>query len=243
MITAALPTYNNSDIIWLQLESLCRQENAPEWELIVCEEESDKYLGFDGLAEYTERLKAANCQKITYLKLSCWIPLGQKWIEIRNNMHPDSVGMMLCASDNFSAPDRIAKTYEAMKQGAEWSQWNKGVFYNILSHEAGLFSIEGNNPALFMCISKARLDMVKAISFPRKGVDTWLLRSSGAKVTNLGHAKGIHTDGFNTISHKRRCLYSGESSGLFTLADANEVFRAFPLDIQEQLKKMRDGVN
>lgn len=244
MITVALPTYNNADIIWLQLESLCRQENAPEWELIVCEEESEKYLGVHGLAEYTERLKAANCTRIVYLSLSEWIPLGQKWIEVGYKMNPSSIGMMLCASDNYSAPDRIAKTYEAMVNGAEWSQWNVGNFYNIINHEAGQFNARENDPALFMCISKWRLDLINANSFPRKGVDTWMLRTSGAKITDLGTTTGVHTDGFNTISHKRRSQYvNSEGLGLFKSASPDQVFSTFPKEIQERLIQMRDANN
>lgn len=243
MITAALPTYNNADIIWLQLESFCRQVNAPEWELIVCEEQSEKYFGVEGLAEYMDRLKAANCKRIVYLSLSEWIPLGQKWIEIAQRMSPDSVGMMLCASDNYSSPMRIAKTYEAMVNGAEWSQWNKGVFYNIVDHEAGEFNAGERNPALFMCISKARLDLVKATHYPTKGVDSWLLKSSGATITDLGYAKGIHTDGFNTISHKRRYGYANGDSGLFTKVSADEALGLFPDDIKERLIKMRNEFN
>jgi hypothetical protein len=240
MITAAIPTFNNASILWLQLESLCRQVDAPEWELIVCEEFSDNYFGKEQLAEYTERLKAANCSRIVYVKLDTWCALGQKWLIIRELMSKESVGMMLCASDNYSPKDRIKLSYEAMLTGADWSQFQQGYFYNILNHSAGLFSGLDGNPALFMCVSSEALKRVVSFKFPRKGVDTWLMRGAKAEnVINLGMAEGCHTDGYNTLSMGRRLLYEGSASGTFEIADADKVFSTFPKDIQNRLIKMR----
>ena len=240
MITAALPTYNNAQIIWLQLESLCAQVDAPEWELIVCEEKSNNTLGAEGLRAYSEKLKAANCVKVTYLELSNWVPLGQKWAIIRDHMHADSVGFMLCASDNHSAPDRVRTAFEAMQNGAEWCQYNKGEFYNIVDHKAGTFTAPEGGPALFMTIARDRIQALNETRYPKKGVDSWLLRSTRAEITDLGTAKGIHTDGFNTISHRRRTLYANaDGFGMFTQADAGEVFARFPAAIQEKLLTLR----
>lgn len=240
MITAALPTYKNAAIIWLQLESFCAQEDAPEWELIVCEEPSADMLGASGLVPYVSRLKAANCKRIVYLALSEWVPLGKKWLIIRDNMAPESLGLMLCASDNYSPADRFRKTADALEAGAEWSQFNSGYFYNIKDHQAGLFTAPPEAPALFMAVSTAKLKQVTAEKYPVKGVDTWLLRSTGAKVTDLGKAGGVHTDGFNTISHRRRDLYAGnDGHGLFKKVDADKVFNTLPPAIRERLKTLR----
>lgn len=240
MITAALPTFNNAAIIWLQLESLCEQKNAPDWELIVCEEPSENMLGENGLREYVDRLKAANCKSVKYLALSAWVPLGQKWLIIRDYMAADSKGFMLCASDNYSAPDRIAKADEAISKGAEWCQYSEGYFYNILDHQAGLFKAPEGSPALFMTLSRASVKAVNSVRYPAKGVDSWLLKTSGAQITDVGRAKGIHTDGFNTISHKRRTMYAdSDGFGMFTKADAGEVFKGFPEWAQKKLLKLR----
>ena len=56
LATVALPIYNNKDICWLALESLIRQENAGEWELIACEEQNGKHCGVELFEEYKERL-------------------------------------------------------------------------------------------------------------------------------------------------------------------------------------------
>lgn len=239
MITAALPTFNNSKIIWIQLSALCDQVGAGDWELIVCEEASENMLGADGLKEWVERLTKAGCKRIIYLSLDKWIPLGQKWIEIRDNMHPDSIGMMLCASDNYSPKDRIAKSRQAMESGADWYQSQSGYFYNIVAHQAGKFQAIDDQPALFMCASKASLDRVHAKTFPRRGVDTWLKANTRPEQFQLDDwTDGIHTDGFNTISLGRRGLYAEGDTGNFKQVNADEVFQVFPLYIREKLTKM-----
>ena len=243
MITCALPTYNNASIIWLQLTALCNQKDAPDWELIVCEENSDNYFGRENLLKFKDKLKKSNCKRIVFIELSEWIPLGQKWIVIRENMNSDSVGMLLCASDNYSFETRIKDSFEAMQQGYDWVQWNRGNFYNILDHTAGLFQIEEGNPALFMCISKPAIDKINETVYPRYGVDTWLFTKCELQnVKYNGFANGVHTDGFNTISLKRRFLYTEETNtGLFTKVDENEVFYLFPKQVQNKLIKLRNG--
>jgi hypothetical protein len=239
MITAAVPTYNNSKIIWIQLTALCNQIDAPEWELIVCEEPSENMLGIDGLKEWTERLQKANCKRIIYLALDKWVALGQKWIIIRDNMHHESVGMMLCASDNYSPNDRIRKSYESMVNGHDWFQTQSGYFYNIVAHKAGKFKALENHPALFMCASKRSLNRVNESNYPTKGVDTWLLRETRPESKQLDEwTDGVHTDGYNTISLNRRFLYSDNSGGLFENADESIVWGMFPSEVQDNLTKL-----
>jgi hypothetical protein len=58
------------------------------------------------------------------------------------------------------------------------------------------------------------------------------------------YSNGIHTDGFNTISLKRRFLYTEETNtGLFEKVDANEVFSLFPKAVQTKLTKLRNANN
>jgi hypothetical protein len=244
MLTIALPTFNNSKIIWLQLESLCRQVNAPEFELIVCEEESENTFGIEGLNAYIERLQRVGCKSVKYLTLDKWIPLGQKWVVIRDNMDKSSVGMCLFASDNFSPNNRLEKTFEAFKKGADWVQWKSGYFYNILNHDAGLFTSGEDMPSLFMAISSQVLPRINTDIFPIRSVDTWLYRQTRPRnVVNYPMCtNGVHTDGFNTISHHRRAMYGAEKTNgtLFTEASSDEVFNIFPNDIQQRLITLRN---
>lgn len=241
MITAALPTYRNADIIWLQLESLCRQVDAPEWELIVCEEPSEKRFGADALAEYGERLKAVNCMRVRYIELDAWMPLGQKWVTIRDHMHIDSIGMMLCASDNWSPPRRIRDAYAAMRQGHDWHDTQGGMFYDIVNHRAAMYDLKAypDKSGLFMCVSRAAMQKVKRTDYPKRGIDGWIKKQTGS---NNPHRlsptpSGIHTDGLNTISLHRTELYT--TSDLYTPTNADEVFAMFPADIRERLAVYR----
>ena len=63
-ITVALPTWESKDIIWLQLESLCRQETQYTWELIVCEEQTPNMMGEEMLSSYKERLTQGGIQLV-----------------------------------------------------------------------------------------------------------------------------------------------------------------------------------
>ena len=243
MVTVGLPTYNNSDIVWLQLESLCNQVEASNWELIMIEEPSEKYFGEKELLKYKDRLFKVGCVEIKYIDLTEWIPLGMKWIEIGNNMNEESLGMLLCASDNYSPNWRVNKTEEAFKKGADWHQSKAGYFYNILDHKASKFDMtEENRPSLFMAISRNKLKSVYSMAFPKSGVDTWLYKKSNPiNIIQEPFANGgVHTDGFNTISHGRRFHYNSGATPFFNEVEADEVFNIFPLEIQRKLKQMRN---
>lgn len=241
MITAALPTYNNATALPIQLEALCEQKDAPEWELIVCEEQSADYFGRDNLRQYVQRLKAANCVRISYIELSEWAPLGEKWLMIRDRMHPDSVGMMLCASDNHSPQDRVRVSYDAMTAGHDWAQFNSGHFYDVRKHKAGLFSVNERNPGLFMCIAAEPLKAFSAELYPKRGVDTWLFKGIAPKnPLFMEYTDGVHTDGVNTISLRRHTQYTGaNASGFFKKADADEIFNKFGPKAAEYIKTLR----
>ena len=241
MITAALPTYNNANAISIQLEALCNQQDAPEWELIVCEEPSEKYFGKKKLSAYVSRLKAANCKRIVYVGLNKWCPLGEKWVIIRDKMASDSVGMMLCASDNYSPATRVKDSYEAMTAGHDWYQCNSGHFFDVHTHKAGLFKVSRRSPALFMCIAPSALKGIKQTKYPKRGVDTWLYTT--AKIVNPKYdeyTKGVHTDGVNTISLGRKRQYIGETAkGFFTEADSAEVFALFSKEVQDYINTLK----
>lgn len=237
MITVALPTYNNSPIIWLQLESLCRQVNAPEWELIVAEEISGNYFGKKGLSAYADRLKAAGCVNVKYLNVSRRLPLARKWMLIADHMDADSSGFVLCASDDYSASNRLQLTYEALSNGAEWLHWKSGYFYNILTGESSLYYLDS---IVGLCMAASRLAIENArrravgSDYPYKGVDTWLRRLIGDVPTHVFDeiTLGVHTDGYNTISLGRRLLYG---SNHFKIANTDDVVKLFPTDIYSKL--------
>ncbi len=63
-VTVALPTWNSNRIIWLQLESLCRQKTKASWELFI--DECGTNASYDVMQEYKERLREAGCETVHY---------------------------------------------------------------------------------------------------------------------------------------------------------------------------------
>lgn len=240
MITAALPIYNSSEIVFLQLDALCNQKDAPDWELIVCEDPSDNFFGKEALATYKSKLKKAGCKRVVYLKLDQWVPLGQKWVMIRDFMHPKSIGMMLCAADNYSPKDRIAKTFESLSKGNEWFQYGEGDFYDIKSHKAGTMKCPDNGPGLFMAVAKIALDRINTTVYPKSGVDTWMLQNTQPVKRDVkGKTTGVHTDGYNNISMHRSLLYARkEAQHMFTEADADKTLLRIPKPTRTKLDKL-----
>lgn len=243
VISFALPTYNNSDIIWLQLESLCRQIDAPKWELIISEEESDKYFGVDGIEKFKERLAGANCVSIKYISVTKKIPLSKKWQIIAQNIYETSLGMILGASDDYSHETRIQETYDGFIDGFEWIEWKSVMMYNILDQTASIFCNPKENNGVFMGISKNKVQVLAKTSpknYPVKGVDGWVRKNVGqCKIlVKTEMPKAVGTDGYNIISLGRRKLYGSE---LLKSADPDVVFNIFPDEIKERLKSMRNA--
>lgn len=206
-ITVALPTYDNSDILWLQLESLCRQKTKYSWELIVCEELSKNYSGKPYVMKYEKRLKNAGCIKVFYIKLDAHMPLSRKWVTIANN----SIGnaFVLAASDNYSAPDRLEVSYGHILNGYNWVDVSRGLFLDLKTWNQATYNRPPRKTGLFMC---AKTEYIKRLSgpWPKKGIDNWIRRQIKIEprfaIDDL--TLGIHTDGANKISKERSAMYA-----------------------------------
>jgi hypothetical protein len=237
MISVALPTYNNANIIWLALEGLCRQKTSVDWELVVAEEMSYNYFGNEPLQAYRSRLKEAGCVAVRFLSLDRHIPLSLKWLLIYDHLHQDSIGMLLHASDNFAFPERVQRSFDTLSEGADWTHWSNGYFYNVLDGTAALFTAP-TDTGLFMAASRKAMDRVRRnVSFrnlPKRGVDSWLRKLIGEcpHVIHDDLTTGIHTDGYNTISLGRRELYGRPP---FEATNAQAVFNLFPKDVQKKI--------
>jgi hypothetical protein len=236
MITLAMPIYNNSHIAWLQLEALCNQKKAGEFELIIAEEDSENFCGAQYFKPYLDRLKKVGCVRVEYLHLSEWVALGQKWTILMNEMSAESIGFLLVSSDDFSSPDRLAKTREALEQGAEWVHSTECHFFNIETKQGAKFKC--SQMGVFQALSREAVSRIQPFKsrYPKKAVDTWLFKNSNPlKITDI-ETKGICTDGRNSISKERHRLYENESFGDFTKIDGQIVLNLFPKKIQNKLK-------
>lgn len=205
-LTAALPTYNNKNIIWLQLESLCRQETSFKWELIVCEEQTDKMFGKKNLLKYKDRLEDAGCANLKYLPLNRHVPLSKKWFIIANEAKGSSFS--LCASDDYSSPDRFEISHEKILDGHDWFDVKKGLFLNLNCFTTATYIDPTGREGITM---STRTNIIKNLSgpWPSSIVDKWL--KSKGKISNIfqhqGNVLGLDTDGANSLCLKRWTQY------------------------------------
>jgi hypothetical protein len=87
--TIALPIWNSQNILWLCLESLCRQYKPVEgWELICFEEKYKFQVGESYIKTFQARLKEVGCEKIVYLSSGDKVPLSMKWVKIAKASSP-----------------------------------------------------------------------------------------------------------------------------------------------------------
>lgn len=210
-VTVALPTWESSNIIWLQLESLCRQKTQYIWELVVCEEQTPNMMGEKMLSTYKERLNKAGCVNITYLALEEWVPLSQKWVTIAHHAKGDS--FVLAASDNYSPFDRLERSHQKMLEGYNWFDVRKGLFYNLYKNDIATYILppEGNT-GLFMCTKTKYMKKLIGPPWPKSGIDSWIRtqQNISPKFRYEGNLLGLHTDGANKISHQRKQMYSNQ---------------------------------
>lgn len=136
--TVALPLYNMGSIAWLALESLCRQQTRHPWELIVLQEETGHDV-FDP-SPYRERLTEAGCVRFESVYIHQKVGLPYKWQLAGRMAHENSRVFMLHGGDDYSPPDRIEKSVEAILNGADWYHQENCLFYEITTGAMILYS-------------------------------------------------------------------------------------------------------
>jgi glycosyltransferase involved in cell wall biosynthesis len=213
MITVALPTWNNKEIIFLAMEGLIRQKNSPKWELLILECISPNEVGGDYFKTYWDKLQKAGCVRMNYMYSRKRMPLNQKWIALAKASDPKSTVFCLQASDDYAHNERNLKAYEAIKAGADWYDCRKYWQYHIALEKMILYDnnqTDAKEPQEWktgfnMAI---RTDLVRAIEstkYVRKGVDFWLFETINKKTRFVDQElyNGLSTTGLNTISNKR----------------------------------------
>ncbi len=223
LLTVSMPAYRAGKIMWLALEGLCAQEEAPPWELLISEERREAF-GKERLEPYVERLQKAGCVQVHYEPLEERIVLARKWRRLAQRSAPSSRVFVLHGADDYSHPERLAETWEAFEAHkdhdppAVWAQYPKGYFYSIADDALALFDYhspgyaETKHTAVNMA---ARTDLVRqcAPADYATGVDGWLYGEAltaaggvGCKVEideDSGWACSLFTDGFNVCSLPR----------------------------------------
>lgn len=236
--TVALPVWNSCGIVWLCLESLCRQ-NKPDddWELIVFEEQHMTMVGEDYIRSYEERLRKAGCVKIKYLTSDIRHPLSQKWVKIALASEETSEYFVLCAADNYYHPWML-QDFEKYIKSAEWCIMTKGYFYDFLLDKVIRYDVR-LTVGLQMAASTPK---VRQFPMDEKwsGVDTWFsqrIAPTKVNIDDTDHWKHtVCTNGMNNIS-KGRWKYFDNVIPPFheTKTKLNEIV---PGDIYKRMKEI-----
>jgi hypothetical protein len=238
-LTVALPTFNNKNILWLQLESLIKQITTFDWELIVCEEQTKNMFGESSLLKYKERLQSVNCVKLKYIPLKNHIPLSKKWHIIAEAA--EGYTFTFCASDDYSSPNRLEISHKYICDGYDWFDVKKALFLNLNSFNTATYIDETGWQGTTM---STQTNLMRDLNgpWPSSIVDKWIK----SKIVIKNHYQhpnnllGLHTDGANLISLNRWTLYpDGENRVKFISPFSDpeqQIEDILPADVIKKLK-------
>jgi hypothetical protein len=224
VVTVSLPAYRAGEIMWLALEGLARQVDAPPWELVIAEEEREAF-GLERVGEYVPRLEAAGCVQVQYHALDKRVVLARKWRQLALRSAETSEVFCLHGADDYSHSTRLAETYQAFLDNADdevpvvWVQYAKGHFACIGHRRIAVFDYlmpgyeEQKHTAVNMAAA-TRFVRQACDSDYATGVDGWLygeaLRAAGGRGKKINLTEGwegsLFTDGFNVCSLDRTLM-------------------------------------
>lgn len=245
IMSVALPIFNSDKIIWLALDSLCKQKNVKfKWELIVCEEFDNNQVGFDYFKQYFEKLKDVGCYSFKYIQLTNRISLAKKWQIIGDNLNKDSMCFILKAADCYSPSFRLYDSYQyIIEDNYDWLDFKKGYFYSFISKRMFLYDYDG----------KTNLNMAFKSEYAKnipdtnltKGIDGFLYDHC---MNNNNEFKCYHNDilymdsldthGFNNISLLRENYFDSKSN-IFKKLDYTVDNLNIEIDIINKIKNLK----
>ena len=214
MITVGIPAYRCRDILWLALDSLAAQADAPPWELVVYEDAAEP-AGEGLVRQYEEAMSSAGCTGIAYGYNKERQPLSAKWRQIGHMAGSASELTCLQGADDYSAPDRLRVTWNAWcrhERTPDWLHYSRGYFWDCAGGQMSIYDRTGpgKTTGVGMALPTTVMRCLPAGDVWR-GCDGWLqahaLAVSGRselKICELpGWAGHLYTDGFNTCSAGR----------------------------------------
>lgn len=203
VVTIGTPTWNNGDIFWLSIESLCRLETKYPWEYIVFECPSPNPVGREYIESYRERLRAAGCVRIKYINKGHRVDLSTKWIEIARQATADI--LIMHDSDDYTHPQRIDRTVELIGDNP-WYDTRYAWHYSIPGKKLIMYDYQmvrklwktGFNIAILT-------DIVRKTKDPHKnsGIHKWLSERVDRKYIDPTIYPCLATTGMNSVSMNR----------------------------------------
>lgn len=239
MITVGIPAWRVKNIMWLPLESLCRQQTDQHWELIILEERHEGECGFNYFTPYFERLEKAGCVDFTYTTRDKKMSLAQKWALLGRMSRRESSVFCICDGDNYYQNQMFEDVWEAISvDGHDWITTKKGYWYNI---QDGTF-VEYNKPksptGLQMSISSGIMRNLPDADVHRL-LNRWVYMNAGVKnPVDHPNENTLCTHGCGNISGSRRAQMMKDYTPPFYKTD-KVLEDIVPLDIAKRLKEMK----
>lgn len=213
MITVALPTWGNKDIVFLAMEGLIRQKDSPPWELLVLECRSANEAGTTFFESYWDKLQKAGCIRLQYEYSKKHMPLNQKWLTMAHQASCESEAFLLQGADDYPHPERNKTAGEAIAAGHDWYDCRYYYQYHIALDKMIMYDNgqeDAGSPGIWktgfnMAMKTQRVRDIVSNKYVRKGVDFWLFDNTNTKSRYVDQTKykGVSTTGLNTISNKR----------------------------------------
>jgi len=204
MITIGLPVWNSRDIVWLAMESFCRQESDLPWELIIYEEKHRQACGPDYFRSYTKRLNEAGCVNFSYMTNNKKKALSVKWAALGRQAHKKSKMFCVCDADNYYQKYMIRDAYKAYIEGYDFITDKQGYAYDFINKILVKYDKPEGRTGFQMCYAT---NLMRSLPNIRKDkmLNSWIFDSckpKRIKVTNE-HAINLITNGFNNITSER----------------------------------------
>jgi hypothetical protein len=239
-LSIVLPTWNNLNILWLQLEALLRQDTKQVFEVIIHEcPVSGGYPSEELIVGYMAKF-AQRSVHVEYIRAGKRTPLVNKWRELA--AYATSDNLLMVASDNYTPANAVEAYCAAFADGYDWIDCPNGVFYDIASRKVAEFRApEGKTGVLFA--TKTRNIRELPTSDLDRNIDGYIKSHvSPESVAHLEFTDGVLTDGYNTISHHRATKYSGIRKRPPFYDTDKTLEDLVPADIALRLRKMKPVV-
>jgi len=235
-VTVGTPTWNNGDIFWLSIESLCRQKTSYPWEYIIHECPSPNPVGEEKIMKYKDRLRAAGCQKIIYINNGRKTILSTKWKQIAERASGEI--LILHDSDDYTHPLRIQRTVEGIGN-KPWYDTRYAWHYSIPDDKLIEYDYQihrnrwktGFNIAI-------RTDIVRRIPDLKKssGIHKWMSTYVKDKYIDQEKYPCVATTGENSVSLNRRKHFKRPSYPFISTTHTLDTI-GLPVDIVKALRK------
>jgi len=228
-ISVLIPTRGNAAVIWLALESLVRQSDAPRFEVIISECKSSSAAS-KVIEQYARKLN------ITHIQNDKRLPVSLKWRQMAHAASASLCAMM--GSDDYAPSNWLRECVDKLTGGHDWVHAKQGVFYNFHNRRIAEWRMPFDRSGLWQATTTEAMQSLPEENIGR-GVDQWMMNAiSPRNIAAVEYPDGVLTDGYNTLSSHRAKFYTDAPARPFHACDA-KLTDLVPTDIAARMKKMR----